>query len=230
MRANESRHCSLALEMKPPCVFCGPSLAGHVPPSGIDIFPPATRGALATAVRAGYTRIGIIDGAIDDGARVPLREFGEVLATPKINLIGGASMGASRAARLEAAGMRGIGRVFRLFRRGCLSAREEIYVLHAPAPLHYRCLTLPLVNIRYTLRFLRRSGYLEHPEEQAITQYMQDLPWFDRDRHSLSAAMYGACGRWRCGPAAQAFDACYRDVKREDALLVLRSCLRRSVL
>src|SRR6478672_1127274 len=91
------------------CVFCGPSLTGHAPPAGVDMFPPATRGALTAVVKAGYTRIGFIDGAIEDGTRLPLRELEEALAVPRVDLFGGASMGAIRAARLESAGMHGIG-------------------------------------------------------------------------------------------------------------------------
>jgi hypothetical protein len=44
--------------------FCGPSLGRFLPPPGIDVHPPARRGSLAEAVRAGYRRIGLIDGAL----------------------------------------------------------------------------------------------------------------------------------------------------------------------
>jgi hypothetical protein len=203
------------------CVFSGPSLAGHVAPHEIDVLPPATRGAVTAATSLGYTRIGFIDGAIEQRSRVPLRELRQALATPEVRVFGGASMGAIRAVQLEAAGMRGVGRVFRLLRRGSLTDTDEIYVLHAPAALRYRSLTLPLVNIRYTLRSLRRSGHLQISEEHAIMQYMRAVPWFDRDRHSLSAATYAVCGPSRCAKVMQAFDSLYRDVKREDALSLL---------
>jgi hypothetical protein len=193
------------------------------------LLPPATRGALTAAVKAGYTRIGFIDGAIENGSRLPLRELRETLPIPDIEVLGGASMGAIRAVQLESAGMRGVGRVFRLLRCGSVVDSDEVYVLHAPAGLHYRCLTLPLVNIRYTLRSMRRSGHLALTDEQAILQYVRDVPWFDRDRHSLSAAVYAVCGRSRCARVVQAFDSLYRDVKREDALLLLSMLQNRSV-
>jgi hypothetical protein len=183
---------------------------------------------LTAVVKAGYTRIGFIDGAIEDGSRLPLRELKEALAVPRVDLFGGASMGAIRAARLESAGMRGIGRVFRLFRRRCLTDSEEVYALHAPAALHYRCLTLPLVNVRYTLRSMRRAGHVDRSEESSIMRYMREVPWFDRDRHSLSTAVYETCGRARSGSVTRAFESSYRDIKREDALLVLRRCLATS--
>ena len=146
--------------MRSACIFAGPSLAGRPLPPGIHGFPPATRGALTAALSSGYSRIGLVDGAIDEGERLPLRELREALATPSIQLVGGASMGALRAAQLESEGMQGVGRVYRLFRRGSLIDRDEVYVLHAPAALRYRCLTLPLVNIRYTLRAVRLAGHV----------------------------------------------------------------------
>jgi hypothetical protein len=130
-------------------------------------------------------------------------------------------MGAIRAVQLESAGMRGVGRVYRLLRGSDVDDYDEVYVLHAPAALNDRCLTLPLVNIRYTLRSIRRSGCLTLADGHAILKYMRDVPWFDRDRQSLSAAVYAVCGNLRCTHVMQAFDSLYRDVKREDALLLL---------
>jgi hypothetical protein len=127
-------------------------------------------------VRSGYTRIGVIDGAVEESERLPLRELREALATPGVTVLGGASMGAVRAVQLESAGMQGVGRVFRLFRRGVLTDADEVYVLHAPATLHYRSLTLPLVNIRHTLRAMRLARRLSAAEERAIVSYMRDVP------------------------------------------------------
>jgi hypothetical protein len=203
------------------CVFVGPSLCGRAVPPGIEVFPPATRGALTAAVRSGHTRIGMIDGAIEDSERLPLRELREALAIPGVTVLGGASMGAVRAVQLESEGMHGVGRVFRLLRRGGLTDSDEVYVLHAPGALHYRPLTLSLVNIRYTLRAMRLAGRLSAAEARAILSYMRDVPWFDRDHHAVSAAVHASCGSARCGRIMQAFDSMYRDVKQEDALRVV---------
>src|SRR5690606_27012476 len=118
---------------------------------------------------------------------------------------GAASIGALRAAELAADGMRGVGHVHRLFRCGAL-AEDDVYVLHAPAPLRYRCLTLPLVNVRYTLRAMRVDGRISRADEQALLAYLREVPWFDRDRHSVCAAAYAIFGGTRSGLAMQAFD------------------------
>jgi len=202
------------------CIFCGPSLSGHTAPYGVDVYGPASRVAISEAVSAGYRVIAFIDGALEDAERVPLAELKTVLARPGIVLLGGASMGAVWAARLHAAGMHGVGRVFRLLRRGSLSDSDEVFVLHAPQSLRYRPLTIPLVNVRFTMRRLRRAGYVSGPEEQAVIAYMRDVPWFDRDRQALSAAIYRTCGGFRSAGMLQLFDRVYRDAKQEDAIAV----------
>ncbi len=73
---------------------------------------------------------------------------------------------------------------------------------------------------------MRRAGHIDRADEQAIVAYMRQVPWFDRDRHSLSAAIYETCAQLRPAGLMQAFESTYRDVKREDALLVV-SALRR---
>ncbi len=203
---------------KKACIFAGPSLAGLPVPPEIDSFPPATRGALRAALASGYKRIGFIDGAIEGSDRVPLRELRAAFATPGVTVLGGASMGAVRAVQLESEGMGGHGHVYRLLRKGSLTGCDEVYVLHAPAALQYRCLTLPLVNIRYTLRAMRLSGHLSRDQEHAVLGYMQYVPWFDRDRHSLSAAASSTCGVTARIRLMQTFELMYRDIKREDAM------------
>ena len=202
------------------CVFAGPSTAGQSL-DGFELRPPASRGALIEAARSGFTRLAFIDGAIDPGEQVPLRELREVLAMPQVQVFGAASMGAVRAVQLAHSGMRGAGRVFRLFRRGALTDSDEVFVLHAPAALRYRPLTLPLINIRYTLRSLRRCGELAPAEERDIAGYMREIPWFDRDKRSVIAAVFAVCGSTRRARVMKAFEFAYRDVKQEDALSLL---------
>jgi hypothetical protein len=209
------------------CVFAGPSTAGHAL-DGFQLRPPASRGALIEAVRSGFTRLAFIDGAIELTEQVPLRELRQVLAMPEVQLFGAASMGAVRAVQLAHCGMRGMGRVFRLFSRGVLTDCDEVFLLHAPAGLKYRALTLPLVNIRYTLRSMRRYGELSAAEERAIAEYMRDIPWYDRDKRSVVAAVFAVCGSARRARVMKAFETLYRDVKREDALSLV-STLKRTV-
>ena len=173
------------------------------------------------AVSAGYHRSGIVDGSIDETDQLTATEIVEALRARPIELFGGASMGAIHAAELGAAGMRGLGHVFRLFQRRAVQDRDEVYVLHAPREFRYRCLTIPLINIRFTLRRLRRNGWLDSTQEGAIARFMKEVPWFERDWESLGKVVEIVLGYQQHESLTRRFRALYRDVKREDALLVV---------
>ena len=101
--------------------------------------------------------------------------------------------------------MRGVGRIFRLFRCGGLTHSDEVYVLHAPESLRYRGLTLPLVNIRFTLRAMRLAGHLTRSEERAVTMYMHEVPWL-RPRPPFTIS------RHLCGMRTLALRSTHADV------------------
>ena len=50
---------------------------------------------------------------------------------------------------------------------------------------------------------------------------MRDVPWFDRDKRSVVAAVFAVCGSTRRARVMKAFELAYRDVKQEDALSLL---------
>jgi hypothetical protein len=122
--------------------------------------------------------------------------------------------------------MRGVGRVFRLFRRRVITKVEDVYVAHASAALQYRRLSLPLINILYTLRAMRRTGHLGAVEERAIARYMRTIPWYDRSRHYVAAAVHETCARSSRIRIIQAFESSCRDIRREDALAVISALVR----
>jgi len=209
------------MQLERSCVFSGPSLGQYVFHPSITAYPPARRGSMIGAVSAGYHRIGIVDGSIDETDQLTATEIVEALRARPIELFGGASMGAIHAAELGAAGMHGLGHVFRLFRRRAVQDRDEVYVLHAPREFRYRCLTIPLINIRFTLRRLRRNGWLDSTQEGAIARFMKEVPWFERDWESLGKVVEIVLGYQQHESLTRRFRALYRDVKREDALLVV---------
>ena len=135
-------------------VFSGPSL----PPIEVrritdaEWRPPAAQGDLFRSAEEGFGIIGLIDGYFD---WVPAVWHKEVLwaLTQGIHVIGAASMGALRAAELEAFGMIGVGRVFEAFRSGSLEDDDEVAVLHwGAASENYAQITEAMVDIRATLQ------------------------------------------------------------------------------
>ena len=103
--------------------------------------------------------IGVIDGYFEVTPTVWHKEILWAMAQG-IHVFGAASIGALRAAELDAFGMKGIGRIYEDFRDGVLEDDDEVAVLHGPAELGYPPLTEAMVNIRATLAAAAREGII----------------------------------------------------------------------
>jgi hypothetical protein len=145
-------------------VFVGPTLSAddaRLLLPGADIRPPAAVGdILRAAGEPGVRRIALIDGYFERMAAVWHKEILIALARG-IEVWGAASMGALRAAELEAFGMRGVGEIFKLYKRGVVTADDEVAVAHLPAEYGYRAVSDALVNIRHTLAVATDEGTID---------------------------------------------------------------------
>ena len=68
-----------------------------------------------------------------------------------VHVYGAASMGALRAAELDAFGMHGVGYVYRAYADGVLEDDDEVAVAHAGAEHGFRALSDAMVDVRATL-------------------------------------------------------------------------------
>jgi hypothetical protein len=201
-------------------VFVGPTLHGETTASRVKRFGPAAMGSVFRAVEAGYRRIGIIDGHFGNVPSVWHKEILFALSKD-IEVSGAASMGALRAAELYPYGMIGIGRAYRLFRRGILSDDDELAVIHAPEALGFCPLSEAMVNIRFTLRKLRRLGMLDLPMEKALIGEMKSLHFSARTREHVGRGLSRIAGKNEALRIADAYAHAYVDVKRADALALI---------
>lgn len=132
--------------------FAGPSIFGldlaDFP--DIEFRPPAAAGDILAAIQQGATTIGLIDGLYGDRAAVWHKELLHALSRG-IPVIGAASMGALRAAECETFGMIGVGEVFQAYRDGGRTSDADVAIVHAPADLNYRPLTVALVDAEATI-------------------------------------------------------------------------------
>jgi hypothetical protein len=141
--------------MKKTLVYVGPTLpadrARKLLPDA-TIMPPAAVGdILRASKKRGIDRIAIIDGYFERMAAVWHKEI-LVAMERGIEVWGAASMGALRAAELHAFGMRGVGTIYQWYKRGVITADDEVAVAHLPAEYGYRATSDALVNIRYSLQ------------------------------------------------------------------------------
>jgi len=143
-------------------IFCGPTLRGveierHLPSASIA--GPIALGDVIAALDDGVERIAIVDGFFDQRQPVWHKEILFALHAG-VQVLGAASMGALRAVELEHFGMRGIGKIFELYRDGWLERDDEVTVVHAAASEGYRALSDALVNMRFTFRKAARAAII----------------------------------------------------------------------
>jgi len=202
-------------------VFLGPTLA-HAEASArldADLRGPAALGDVHGAVRRGSRTILLVDGLFETVRTVWHKELLWALAQG-VSVVGAASLGALRAVELEPFGMIGVGEVFHAYRTGLIEDDAEVAVLHGPAELGWRPLTLALVDVRATLAAAAAQGVLTSRDGDLLLQAATCLHYKDRGWH----AVLDAGARLGCGGAAALgrwLPAGRVDAKRCDALAAL---------
>jgi len=204
-------------------IFAGPSLPPVRRP--LDPFfewrPPVRQGDVYRAALARPAAIGVIDGYFEVMPTVWHKEILWAMAEG-IHVYGAASIGALRAAELDAFGMRGVGRIYEAFRDGIISDDDEVAVLHGPEELGYPPVTEAMVDIRATLDKAVGSAILDPGLAARITEIAKGLFYKERTYQAvlrdaaaagLSAAVLGRFFDWL--PAGRT------DRKQLDALAML---------
>ena len=136
----------------PVVVFLGPTLSHDDARDVIDAeyLPPAAHGDVLRAALRRPRAIGLVDGVFE---RVPAVWHKEILfaLSEGIHVYGAASMGALRAAELDAFGMRGVGEIYHAYAEGVLEDDDEVAVAHAGVEDGFRALSDSMVDVRATL-------------------------------------------------------------------------------
>jgi hypothetical protein len=199
--------------------FLGPSLpadeARRIAPC--RVLPPARAGDLLAVLPERPLAIALVDGLFDT---TPSVWHHEVLAAQDagVQVFGGGSMGALRAAELGAQGVVGVGRVFGWYRDGAVVDDGEVALLHAGADDGHRPLTLPLVQVRAAAEAAVRAGLLPSRAARGLVAAAAGIHYAERGwRPVLDAAALAPDLRDRVAR----FVAQVPDVKAEDA----RACV-----
>lgn len=184
--------------------------------------PPVCRFQLEKFVQKGYKVIGIIDGIFFDRAAVGHREILSALDAG-VKVVGGASMGALRASELDVHGMIGIGKVYEWYRDGVIESDDEVAV--STNPDTFEPISVPLVNIRETLKDAFASGLLSEEEYDGLLELSINTYYPDRSYLGLvkEGAKKGLIPEEKKKSILDFFTGNEVDVKREDAILVLET-------
>jgi ribosomal protein S12 methylthiotransferase accessory factor len=176
--------------MSSPVVFVGPSLRakdlGSLP-DGLDVRPPIARGDLPRVVADGVRQVAIIDGEFFQRLAVSPREVLAALDAG-CRVVGGASMGALRAAELAPFGMEGVGQVFEWFRDGTVTRDDDVAVSYAYDEGDYRLLTVPYVNVKWLMQLAARDGWLDAAARRRISGAARRQHWECRTWRSIAHA------------------------------------------
>jgi hypothetical protein len=173
-------------------IFAGPSLPPRLHPDDrrLEWRPPVRQGDLYRAALARPGIIGVIDGYFEITPTVWHKEILRAMQAG-IHVYGAASIGALRAAELDAFGMRGVGRTYEAFRDGVLEDDDEVAVLHGPGELFYPPLTEAMVNIRATFEAAAEAGIIDAALAARLTGIAKTLFYKER---SYEAVLERAAG------------------------------------
>jgi hypothetical protein len=168
-------------------VFAGPSLAGWAAASPFERLPPAGAGDMLALLNRPPCTVALVDGVFDSRPAVWHKEI-LVLLARGFRVIGAASMGALRAAELDSFGMIGCGAVYRGYADGRITGDDEVAVLHAPAALGGRPLSLAQVNVRATLVKAVRAGVMTAADARRLRSLSAAIHYKDRDWPTVATA------------------------------------------
>lgn len=202
-------------------VFAGPSLPTALRPAD-DVFawlPPAMAGDAVKLKTAPPSVAVLIDGLFDVAPAVRHKELLSLMASG-VPLIGGASMGALRAAELHSLGMIGVGRIFEAFAGGRLTGDDEVALMHGPEEWDWTPLTEALVNVRATILHAVRARVIDVRTARLTLEIARETFYQTRTWPGIVRTL-AARGRRFVKPAknlAAWLPAGRLDIKRSDAL------------
>jgi len=204
-----------------PVLFAGPSIGVLEVPRTIEVRPPARCGDLAALLDDPPPAVGLVDGYFNLAPTVWHKEIIDLLAAGT-RVVGGASLGAIRAAELVDYGMEGVGAIYHAYCKGELVRDDAVMLMHAPERLGYAAITLSLVDAEAALA---ASG-LEGRALRMMQRILRTTP-YDRRSWEHCLAEYGR----RTGstlPLNLEWLRSAPSVKRRDAALVVARLLDRA--
>lgn len=194
-------------------VFLGPTLPQRDARRYLaaEYLPPVAQGDVLRLLNKQPTAIAIVDGYFE---LVPSVWHKEILLALEsgVHVFGAASMGALRAAELDAFGMKGVGQIYRWYASGRLEDDDEVAVVHGPADQGYREMSDAMVNIRDRCRSATSGGVVSRRVARRFVDVAKGLFYPERQWPRILADSRAAGIRERDISAMASY------LKREKAL------------
>jgi hypothetical protein len=210
-------------------LFTGPTLSADEARREVDadVRPPVGQGDVYRAALDRPLAIGIVDGYFE---RIPAVWHKEILfaMSQGVHVLGASSMGALRAAELEAYGMEGVGAIFRAVRAGTIEDDDEVAVAHGDASTGFRATSEAMVNVRATLRAAVKAGVVTRRTRATLERLAKEAYYPERSWPALFARAREAGVAAEKIDAARAFVKTSRVNQKKDDALAL--CARMAAL
>jgi hypothetical protein len=190
-------------------LFAGPSLFGQNPDlAGLALRPPARQGDIHRAVLDGADAIGLMDGVF---GFVPSVWHKEILFALQegVRVLGGASLGALRAAECRTFGMVPVGSIAQAYANGVRYEDADVCLAHCPAEMDFMPLSEPLVDVEASVAALLELGHVTGEQAWGWLEAARDIYFADRtveamlERARLPGELAGAYRRHRVGAKAR---------------------------
>jgi hypothetical protein len=209
-------------------IFTGPSLSwSEVTPvdQRIRCCPPAVRGDISKAVKAGLKIIGLIDGVFFNRAAVSHREIIHAIKSG-VTVVGGSSMGALRASELDSFGMIGVGKIYTCFKEGIIEADDEVAVAYNP--ITYEPVSDPLINIRVALHSLLNASIVNSDTSNALLNLAKSFFYLERSLQLVlkTAELKGQIDSSERNKIETFLASQDYNLKKQDAKLVVQEVVR----
>lgn len=194
-------------------------------PGGVRLLPPIAGGDVLRLPLESGDVVGIIDGYFHHVPAVRHKELLHILAHG-VRVVGGASIGALRAAELDVFGMEGVGQIYADFRDGVIDGDDEVALMHAPSDAGYRPHSVPLVDVRATLAAAEDAGVCDRNTRLTLIDALSSLSYAKRTYAHMIAIGHKLGLRTCDVTAVESFIERYAvNQKRADALLVVQSIM-----
>lgn len=166
--------------------FTGPSLptCDRSAFPGVEWRAPCEAGDLLRLGAKAGDVICVIDGWFDHRPAVRHKEILELLSRG-IRILGASSIGALRATEMAPFGMEGVGAIFRAYVGGHLTADDEVALAHGPVEWGWRPLSVPMVDVRATVRHALRMRAAGRAEAEALLCSARSFHYLDRTWHGV---------------------------------------------
>ena len=163
--------------MNKPIVYLGPTLSREkaVKILDADYRDPAKKGDFLMLSQDSDEKkyVGCVDGVFLHGYPPPPIEVYHLATRKNIELIGASSLGALRAVELEKFGMKGIGKIFQLYKNGIINADDEVAVTFVRENNILQ--SEAMIDIRFNLFLAYKKGIITNQTKKRIAKIAKNI-------------------------------------------------------